>query len=103
MNTVTRDALMSAHDHRSELSHGTITADRHKTPLVGALPLTGGFLAVGVVGAFWTGSLALLADAGHMFTNPGWYQYPPATVAELASANELERDGLSVKKPFEKE
>jgi hypothetical protein len=71
VNTVRRNALMGAHDHRSELSHRTTAAGRHKAPLVGALTLTGGFLVVEVVGALWTGSLALLADAGHMLTDIG--------------------------------
>ena len=62
---------MGAHDHRSELSHRTTAAGRHKAPLVGALALTGGFLVVEVVGALWTGSLALMADAGHMLTDVG--------------------------------
>ncbi len=62
---------MDAHDHRSELSHTTTAAGRHKAPLVGALTLTGGFLVVEVVGALWTGSLALLADVGHMLTDVG--------------------------------
>lgn len=62
---------MGAHDHRPELSHRTTAAGRHKAPLVGALTLTGGFLVVEVVGALWTGSLALLVDAGHMLTDVG--------------------------------
>ena len=37
--------------------------------LLGALSLTGGFMAVEVVGGLVTGSLALLADAGHMLTD----------------------------------
>jgi len=35
------------------------------------LGLTVGFLLVEVAGALWTGSLALLADAGHMLTDAG--------------------------------
>ena len=34
-----------------------------------ALALTGGFMLVEVVGGLWSGSLALLADAGHMLTD----------------------------------
>jgi cobalt-zinc-cadmium efflux system protein len=62
---------MGPHDHHSELSHKTTAAGRHTAALVGALALTGGFLVVEVVGALWTGSLALLADAGHMLTDVG--------------------------------
>lgn len=34
-----------------------------------ALSLTGSFMVVEVIGGLWSGSLALLADAGHMFTD----------------------------------
>jgi cobalt-zinc-cadmium efflux system protein len=39
--------------------------------IVGALLLTGGFMLVEVVGGLLSGSLALLADAGHMLTDVG--------------------------------
>jgi cobalt-zinc-cadmium efflux system protein len=38
---------------------------------VAVLVLTGTFVVVEVVGALWTGSLALAADAGHMLTDLG--------------------------------
>ena len=44
---------------------------RHRKSLVWALALTSLFLAVEVVGAFVSGSLALLADAAHMLTDVG--------------------------------
>src|SRR5207244_6428821 len=37
--------------------------------LVWALVVTGGMALVEVIGAFWSGSLALLSDAGHMATD----------------------------------
>lgn len=40
--------------------------DSHKGPLFLALALTAGFSVAEVVVGFWSGSLALLADAGHM-------------------------------------
>ena len=52
------------------------------------LALTVGFFVVEVVGGLWTGSLALLADAGHMLTDVGglsmsllamWFARKPAT------------------------
>ncbi|MGJ7523538.1 cation diffusion facilitator family transporter [Variovorax sp. LT1P1] len=46
-------------------------AGRHKTKLTWALALTCSFMAVEVIGGLWTGSLALLADAGHMLTDAG--------------------------------
>jgi cobalt-zinc-cadmium efflux system protein len=34
-----------------------------------ALLITGGFMVIEVAGGLWSGSLALLADAGHMLTD----------------------------------
>ena len=44
---------------------------RHGKPLARTLVLTAGFLVVEVMAGLWTGSLALLADAGHMLTDVG--------------------------------
>ena len=44
---------------------------RSRGALISALVITGGFLVVEVIGAVWTGSLALAADAGHMLTDVG--------------------------------
>lgn len=52
------------HDHGQAL---TAAADRRRLALV--LAITGSVLVAEVVGAIWTGSLALLADAGHMLTD----------------------------------
>jgi cobalt-zinc-cadmium efflux system protein len=55
---------MSGHDH----DHGTAVAgNRRKLLLVFAITFTG--MIAEIIGSFLTGSLALLADAGHMFTN----------------------------------
>jgi cobalt-zinc-cadmium efflux system protein len=71
------------------MSTGTASA-RHEGRLVAALALTGGFLIVEVIGGLWTGSLALLADAGHMLADVGglamavvalWFARRPATPA----------------------
>ncbi|MFG6159426.1 cation diffusion facilitator family transporter [Halomonas sp. 1390] len=60
-----------AHDHHHHHSH-------HATPHTGldsqrrlfwAILLTGGFMVAEVVGGILSGSLALLADAGHMLTD----------------------------------
>ena len=75
---------MSAHAHA-----GTATG-RHFSRLVWALLLTSTFLVVEVVGGVWTGSLALLADAGHMLADVGglvlsllaaWFARRPPTAA----------------------
>lgn len=49
----------------------TTPTGRHADRLAWALVLTGTFLVVEVAGGLWTGSLALLADAGHMLTDVG--------------------------------
>jgi len=52
-------------------SHGHIqsAAGRNKKSLAIVFGLTAFYLIVEVIGGFWTGSLALLADAGHMLTD----------------------------------
>ena len=52
------------HDHNHAPS-----VIRHEKPLWWALALTGGFMLAEVIGAFVTGSLALLSDAAHMATD----------------------------------
>ena len=54
------------HDH----THGSVTAGgAHRRRLVVVLALTLGVMAAEIVGALVSGSLALLADAGHMATD----------------------------------
>jgi cobalt-zinc-cadmium efflux system protein len=48
-----------------------IAAPRSRRELKIALALTGGFMLVELAGAWWTGSLALAADAAHMLTDVG--------------------------------
>ena len=52
-----------AHDHAAELREAS------RRSLVIALVLIGGFMVVEVIGGIMSGSLALLADAGHMLTD----------------------------------
>ena len=47
----------------------TSSPGHHTRRLIWALGLTVGFMAIEVFGGLWTGSLALLADAGHMLTD----------------------------------
>ena len=54
-----------AHDHSHHLAK---TADNERR-VFWAMLLTGGFMLVEVVGGLLSGSLALLADAGHMLTD----------------------------------
>ena len=65
------------------------SASHHTGRLLVALGLTASLMVIEVVGGLWTGSLALLADAGHMLTDVGglsmsllavWFaQKPPTT------------------------
>ncbi|MCT1459953.1 cation diffusion facilitator family transporter [Aestuariimicrobium sp. p3-SID1156] len=48
-------------------NHGSVTT--HRGPLVVAFAITSTILVAEVIGALWTGSLALLVDAGHMVTD----------------------------------
>lgn len=50
-------------------NHGQSAAGRNKKSLAIVFGLTFFYLIVEVIGGFWTGSLALLADAGHMLTD----------------------------------
>lgn len=56
-------------EHESGM--GRTAGARHQRRLGWTLALTGAFLLVEVAGGLWTGSLALLADAGHMLTDVG--------------------------------
>ncbi len=58
------------HDDDHGHSHGSLRAgERHKGRLVAAFALLAAFMVVEVVGGLWSGSLALLSDAGHMLTD----------------------------------
>src|SRR5947208_8944353 len=66
-------------------------AARSRPRLLTTLGLTAAFLVVEVLGALFTGSLALLADAGHMLTDVGglalalfaiWIAHRPPTPAK---------------------
>lgn len=54
---------MSGHHHGH--SHGT----KNKKRLIAAMAIIGSWMFVELVGAIWTGSLALLADATHMLSD----------------------------------
>ncbi len=56
------------HDHHGH-HQGAPTGDQHRGALVAALCITTGVLVAAAVGAVLTGSLALLADAGHVLTD----------------------------------
>ena len=65
---------MSRHDHDHGHDYGHTHCHRHhgadnERRVFWAMLLTGGFMAVEVVGGLVSGSLALLADAAHMLTD----------------------------------
>ena len=65
MSPTQGDAQASGHSH----SHTHATATMSRRRLAWALGVTASILLVEVIGAIWSGSLALLADAGHMATD----------------------------------
>ncbi|MGH2603391.1 MAG: cation diffusion facilitator family transporter, partial [Dehalococcoidia bacterium] len=56
----------AGHDHGVRPGRA---GERHKRRLVAAFGLLAVFMFVEAAAAWWTGSLALLSDAGHMFTD----------------------------------
>ncbi|WP_129336496.1 cation diffusion facilitator family transporter [Cellulomonas endophytica] len=62
------DGRPHPHAHTHSHAHGTATG-RHRRRLVAVLAITLGVVGVQVVGGLVSGSLALLADAGHMLTD----------------------------------
>ncbi len=59
----------AGHDHHHEPGHYHTPPTQRRLML--ALLITGGFGLVEVAGGLWSGSLALISDAGHMFTDAG--------------------------------
>ena len=58
------------HGHNGQgHSHGIPAGGGHRRPLATVLAISSTILLVEVLGAWWSGSLALLADAGHMLTD----------------------------------
>jgi len=55
--------MSTSHDHAVRSSR------RHLRPLTLAFALVAGFMVVELVAGFWSGSLALISDAGHMATD----------------------------------
>lgn len=84
----------------SRRSSGTVpdrTADRRR--LAAVLFLTLGYMVAELVGGLWTGSLALLADAGHMLTDVAslglalgalWFARRPATMRHTYGFHRVE-------------
>lgn len=89
--TVARQATPHAH------KHGHASDSRRRLSVV--LALTAIYMIAEVVGGWWTGSLALLADAGHMLTDvaalalaliAAWFGTRPATSKKTFGYHRLE-------------
>ena len=61
MDTHHSQAHKHTHSHREVKTKGTATQS-----LIGVLILSSVYMVVEILGGLWSGSLALLADAGHM-------------------------------------
>jgi cobalt-zinc-cadmium efflux system protein len=81
----------AGHSHGLERPAAGSAGARHRRSLIWALALTTTFLVVEVIGAWISGSLALLADAAHMLTDAGglalalfaiWFAARPPSAAK---------------------
>src|SRR5687767_10493259 len=81
------------HTHK----HGRVSDSRRRLGIV--LVLTALYMVAEVAGGWWTGSLALLADAGHMLTDvaalalaliAAWFGSRPATSKKTFGYHRLE-------------
>ncbi|HKQ53886.1 MAG TPA: cation diffusion facilitator family transporter, partial [Pyrinomonadaceae bacterium] len=94
--------LSHGHDHggaRHAHSHGHGRASRSRRRLSIVLVLTAVYMVAEAVGGWATGSLALLADAGHMLTDVSglalaliavWFGSRPATRSKTFGYHRLE-------------
>jgi cobalt-zinc-cadmium efflux system protein len=64
-------AMAHAHAHAHPHSHARPAAGSRARPFVLTLALVTGYMVLEVIGGFVSGSLALLADAGHMLSDAG--------------------------------
>lgn len=64
------DPASHLHEHRAgDAANRHVTEGRNPRVLAGAVTLTLFFAAVEVIAGFWSNSLALISDAGHMVTD----------------------------------
>lgn len=91
--TATAIDTKAPHAHR----HGRASDGRRRLTMV--LVLTAVYMVAEAVGGWWTGSLALLADAGHMLTDVAslalalialWFSSRPATSSKTFGYHRLE-------------
>ena len=91
----------SAHQHggHGQHQHLSARAERSRRRLLIVLALTALYMVAEACGGWWTGSLALLADAGHMLTDVAalalalmavWFGSRPATPSKTFGYHRLE-------------
>ena len=94
--TASRHESAAAHSHAGH-SHARASDSRRKLTTV--LVLTAIYMVAEAIGGWWTGSLALLADAGHMLTDvaalalaltAAWFSSRPATSNKTFGYHRLE-------------
>ena len=91
-------AITGTHHHEGHThAHGRASRSRNRLRLV--LVLTAVYMLAEALGGWWTGSLALLADAGHMLTDVAalalalvamWFSARPATPSKTFGYYRLE-------------
>lgn len=61
--------MIHHHHPKSQHSHHEFHRPEERRSLLWCILITGGMMVVEFIGGFWTGSLALLSDAGHMLSH----------------------------------
>ena len=69
---------------------------KNSIPMIGS---TGPFGYIDMGGMF---TLFKVREGITRYEDPGWYQHPAGTVADVATPNDLQRDGIDVKEPSPK-
>ncbi|HKP73471.1 MAG TPA: cation diffusion facilitator family transporter, partial [Pyrinomonadaceae bacterium] len=99
MNALLEHQGEVAHAHEGGHHHLSGRAERSRKRLLMVLALTSAYLLAEAVGGWWTNSLALLADAGHMLTDVAalvlalmavWFGARPATPHKTFGYHRLE-------------
>jgi manganese oxidase len=75
-------------EHGLHIESRHMKVPRNSTPMVGG---QGPFDYITMGGLF---TILKVREGITSYEDPGWYQHPPGTVASLASADELRRDGI---------
>lgn len=74
----------------AEMGEMAMKVARNSIPMLGA---EGPFDYITMGGLF---TVLKIREGLTSYEDPGWYQHPPGTVATLATAEELKRDGLNI-------